>query len=189
MTLQDYIDQVRNLLDEDDPNNSFWTDKQLTDWINEAQKEVAKITKFLTEKAYLEPTDENEYTLPADFIEDYIVKIDGDIISSIPIKYDGEEEGYYIWGNRIHLSDISKTGKLTLYYYRTPQKMTDKSHETELPMQYEDILMPFVAYRAFQKDLKADQAKLYQQEFMERANVMRQKFSKEPNYINWKVVR
>lgn len=39
-TLQSYIDQVRDLVR--DPNNNFWSDTQITSYVNRARKQVAK---------------------------------------------------------------------------------------------------------------------------------------------------
>ena len=189
MTLQDYIDQIRRNLDEYDVDISFWSDEELTDWLNEAQHEAAKITKHLTERAFIEPTDENEYPLPADFIDEYKIKIDNEFAQEIPMKYDGKGKGYYIWGDTIYLSQIDTSSKMTLFYYRAPAEMETMSDEPEIPIQYQRVLIPYVLYRAFMKDEKAELAQLNQQEFTQRVQVMSKRYNDEPNYLNWRVIR
>ena len=189
MTLQEYIDQVRRVLDEYKTDISFWTDKELTHWLNEGLKEVSKITKFSTERVYIEPTDENEYPLPNDFIDYYRVKINGDFVDSISIDEDGEEEGFYIWGENLYLSNVDTDGKITLFYYNVVQPMENMLDEADIPQQYEEIIIPFCLYRAFMKDQKSDMAQLNQTEFYERVKVMKRKFNREPNYTSWKVIR
>ena len=189
MTLQDYIDQIRRVLDEYDVDISFWSDEELTDWLNEAQHQVAKIAKHLTERAYIEPTDENEYPLPVDFIEEYKIKINDEYRTAIPMVDDGEEEGYYIWGDTIYLSLIGEDSKLTLYYYRVPQEMTSPTDEPEIPLHYQRILIPYVLYRAFMKDEKSNLAQLNNQEFNQRAKIMKRKLNNEPNKLSWQVER
>jgi len=189
MTLQDYIDQVRRVLDEHDTGISFWEDDELIDWLNEAQHEVAKIAKHLTERAFIKPTEEKAYKLPDDFIDWYKVKINDKFVNSIPMVEDGEEEGFYIWGDTIYLSNISSNGKIALYYYRSPVEMEEPEDEPELVRQYHRILIPFVLYRAFTKDEKIEKANLHRQEFMERVQIMSQRYLREPNRISWAVKR
>jgi hypothetical protein len=189
MTLQEYIDQVRGVLDEYKTDISFWTDKELTHWLNEGLKEVSKITKYSTDKEIYDPTDETEYSLPNDFIDYYRVKIDGDFVDSISIDEDGEEEGFYIWGEKLYLSNVDTDSKLTLFYYNMVPKMANMLDEADIPVQYEEIIIPFCLYRAFMKDQKSDMAQLNQTEFYERVKVMKRKFNREPNYTSWKVIR
>ena len=191
MTLQEYIDHVRMVLDEYDTDISFWTDDELTKWLNEALMEVSKITKFLTARAYIEPTNDDEYTLPDDFIDWYKVKLNDEFIDEISIEQgqDDEETGFYIWGDTIFLSNYETDDKITLYYYKTAQKMVSLSDENKLPLQYEDIIIPFCLYRAFMKDQKADMAQLNQKEFYERVNIMKKRYNREPSRAEWKVIR
>jgi len=189
MTLQDYIDQVRRVLDEHDTDISFWEDDELIDWLNEAQQEVAKITHCISDRAIISPTQKKEYDLPPDFITEYKVKINDKFVNSIPMVEDGEEEGFYIWGDKIFLSNIDENSEMLLYYYRSAERMEELNDEPEIPFHYHEILIPFALYRAFTKDDKPNKAQLHQQEFMERIRVMKQKYFKEPNMKSWKVIR
>jgi hypothetical protein len=186
MTLQEYIDQIRRNLDEYDVDISFWSDEELTDWLNEAQSEVSKIAKHIT--ATKEYTGQAEYDLPNELIEVYKVKIDGSFADEVPIEYE-DEEGYYIWGDKLYLSVYDESSDIKVYYYRTANNMELTSDEPEIPPQYESILIPYVLYRAFMKDEKAKLAQLNQQEFTQRVQVMKKKYNDEPNYLNWRVIR
>lgn len=189
MTLQDYIKHVRRVLDEYDTDISFWSDEELTVWLNEALMETSKISQHLTQKAYITPTPEDEYQLPGDYIDWYKLKINDEFLDEIGIEEVGAKRGFYIWGNTISLSKSESDDKITLFYYRTAQKMVNKQDEPELPLQYEDILIPFCLYRAFTKDRKTDEAALHQQEFQQRVQVMRRRYNREPNRASWKVLR
>ena len=189
MTLQEYIDQVRKILDEYNTDISFWTDDELTFWLNEGLKEVSKKAKYLTQRAYIYPTIEETYPLPKDYIDYYKVKLGESFEQPITIEEDGEETGFYIWGDTIFISNYEREGKITLFYYRTANKMETMLDEAELPIQYEEIIIPFCLYRAFMKDQRADVAGLNQQEFMQRAQIMKQKYNKEPNKLTWSVKR
>ena len=189
MTLQEYIDQIRRVLDEYETEISFWSDEELIYWLNEGLKEVAKGAKHLTNRAYIEPTDDKEYKLPNDFIDWYKVKMNDEFISNISITEQGEETGFYIWGDRIFLSEYDEEGKITLYYYRAPKKMETMLDESELPKQYEEIIIPFCLYRAFMKDQKSEMANLNYNEFSQRVKAMRRRYNNEPSKTSWKVVR
>ena len=189
MTLQEYIDQVRKVLDEYDTDVSFWTDEELQFWLNEGLKEISKITLYLNARAFIEPTFENEYLLPKDYIDWYKVKFGEDFIKDISIEEDGEETGFYIWGDTIFISNYEREGKITLFYYRKANKMEIMLDEAELPIQYEDIIIPFCLYRAFMKDRRTEEAGLAQQEFYQRAELMKRKFARKPSKAKWKVIR
>ncbi len=189
MTLQDYIDQVRRLLDEHDTDISFWEDDELIDWINEAQHEVAKISKHLADRAYIDPVEEDMYKLPDDYIDWYKIRVNGDNIKSIPMDDEGDKKGFFIWGNHIYLSKVETGSKLVLYYYRAPIEMKFPSDDPDIPKQYQRIIIPFVLYRAFTKDAKPDMASIHQQEFMERVSIMKRNFAKKPNRRSWIVRR
>ena len=189
MTLQEYINHVRKVLDEYETDISFWTDDELRKWLNEGLMEVSKITKFLTQRAFIEPTTESEYPLPDDFIEAYKVKVDGVFEDPITMEEDGEETGYYIWGKMFFLSEFPDDSRIVMYYYRTAKKMEILTEEPELPVEYEDIIIPFCLYRAFMKDRRSDEANLAQQKFYERVRVMKGKYDRQPNNRQWKVVR
>jgi len=189
MTLQEYIDHVRKVLDEYDTDISFWTDDELKKWLNEGLMEVSKITNFLTERAFIEPTEDEEYLLPEDFVDWYKVKFGDEFIPQIYIEDEGEETGFYIWGDTIFLSNYVSDGKITLFYYRTATPMESVSDESELPIQYQDIIIPFCLYRAFMKDKRTDMASLNQQEFYERVSIMKQRYSYTPNKSQWEVIR
>jgi hypothetical protein len=189
MTLQEYIDQVRKILDEYNTDISFWTDDELTFWLNEGLKEVSKKAKYLTQRAYIYPTIEETYPLPKDYIDYYKVKLGESFEQPITIEEDGEETGFYIWGDTIFISNYEREGKITLYYYRTANKMEAMIDEAELPVEYEDIIIPFCLYRAFMKDRRTEEAGLAQQEFYQRAELMKRKFARKPSKAKWKVIR
>lgn len=189
MILQEYIDQVRRVLDEYGTDISFWSDEELTVWLNEALKEVAKKTHYLTDRVYIEPTDESEYPLPDKFIDWYKLKTTEGFMETIDIEEDGEEKGFYIWGDTIFLSQIDTDEKITLYYYKVPNLMKTTLDESNLPIQYEDIIIPFCLYRAFLKDRKEAEAQLNQQEFFQRVELMKKRYNNEPSKAHWKVIR
>lgn len=189
MTLQEYINQVRRVLDEYDTDISFWTDEELTFWLNEGLKEVSKIAKHLTEIVYINPADDDGYVLPYNYIDWFKVKLDDKFLGEISIEEDCKKQGFYIWGDNIYLSKLDDDSQITLYYYRTANKMSTMLDEAELPTQYEEIIIPFCLYRAFMKDQRADVAQLNQREFMERVRVMKKRYNNEPIRTSWKVER
>lgn len=187
--LSEYIKRVRNILDEHDTDTSFWSDKELKNWLNEGTNTVAKTAEHLPQRAFIEPTEENEYILPGNCIKVFKVKINGEFIPSIPIQLEGEEKGYYIWKNKIILSQIPKGSRVFIFYYRTPRLMENETDAAELPPQYETIIIPYCLYKAYQKDRKADLAQQNLEEFSARLERMTRNYSNTPQRSSWAVRR
>lgn len=194
MTAGELLAQIRNQLDEE--VEGFFKDEELYDWMEEGHKEVARRAKHLTSRSYIDPTDDSEYKLPDDFIEARKVKYDkpdddegGKWLRSIPMEDDGFEMGYYIWGDSIYLSQLDE-GRLTLYYYRLPDRILDgESKEPEIPMQYETILIPFVMGRAFMKDKKSKLSQINMQEYKQRVMQMKKNMDRRALNKSWTVKR
>lgn len=148
-SLQEMIQSVRNLLNQPDPNNSFWTDDELTEYLNEGVRihmaELMDIDEgYSTTTTTLNIVNGQEtISLPADF---FLLKAAYKVVTNgaIMLPYRNNlTEGYYTDGGtntQTYLPyyyfrgrslvlrpapQFSETGGILIEYDQLPQSMLD----------------------------------------------------------------
>lgn len=168
---------VRQLIDE--PTAAFWSNTELTQWINEACKDIARraetkqttvlITGVLTQQ---------DYTMPADTYRVHRVEFHPTEVPRTTLFYTLEYRGmmemdqiwginktwpasyplyYTLWKNPPALKMIvypvpQTAGKFQIYYYQQVTEATGTSDDIDVLPGYEDLVYDYAAYRALRKD-------------------------------------
>jgi hypothetical protein len=164
---------VRSLLDE--PAAQFWSDAELTNWINQGCAEVARRVEWKRTTAQIPVTiNTQQYTAPIDVYRIYRLEF---VPTSSNLTYTVEFRGYMemdqIWGinqqwpasyplyytlwkvpptmNIILYPVPSQNGTLTVYYY---QEVTPASGSANIDCLsgWEDVVEDYAVYRALRKD-------------------------------------
>lgn len=177
VTLPNAITQVRDLLDE--ASAQFWSDDQITSWLNEAcadsqrraewKQEIADITVVADTQKYDAPTDvlrihrvtftpnlggenQNTYTL------EYRGLMEMDQVWGINQQWPASYPLYYtLWGQPgtgmqiITYPVPSQTGDMLVYYY--PEiTVASGSDPLDIPQGFEDMAYDYAMYRALRRD-------------------------------------
>lgn len=174
VTLTTMLANVRSLLDE--PNPAFWSNLELTNWINEACAEVARKIEWKRDQTTIAVTAEEQQVVgPTDMIRIYRLtfqQTDGD--NTYTLEFRGMMEMDQIWGinqewpanyplyyttwkvppalNIIMYPVPSVDGTLTCYYYKTITPAVSGSDDIDMLEGYEDIVIDYTMYRALRKD-------------------------------------
>lgn len=177
-TLTTFLTRVREQLDE--PIARFWTDANLTTWINDALKDIARKTESIQSynTSVSAVVGTNKYSFPTDLIrvhriefvptgstitytlepktQDEMDRVWGGFQSS-----SGYPQYYMIWGypggsstmeHKFQVYPVpSATGTFNLYYYRIPTDLTSGSDVAQIPNGWDDLVVYYVCYRALQK--------------------------------------
>jgi len=177
VTLATALSNVRSLLDE--PQAQFWSDSELTNWINQACSEIARKVEWKRAQTTIAVTVGNQqYTGPADMYRIYRLEFrptpGAGGTNTYTVEYRGYMEMDQIWGINqqwpasyplyyttwkvppnltILLYPVpSQAGNLTAYYY---QQITPASATTD-PIDalagWEDATYDYAVYRALRKD-------------------------------------
>lgn len=179
VTLANALIQVRNLLDES--TAQFWTDAQLTSWLNEAcadsqrraewKEKIADITVIPATQKYSAPADtirihkvtfvpsaglsnQNTYTL------EYRGLMEMDQVWGIQQQWPASYPLYYtLWGQPgtatlqiITYPVPSEAGDLFVYYYPDIVAAVSGSDNMDAPQGFEDMIYDYSMYRALRKD-------------------------------------
>lgn len=175
--LQDLLGNVRNMLNQPDSDNSFWSDDELTGYLNEA------IRRYFTEvvqhangefdtTALLNLTTGVEYlTLPSDFFRVralYRTVTDGYEMlafrNNLTEGYytdigggDGYLPYYYLRGNNIILrpvANFSETGAFLIEYTAFPQTMLTGGDQLQADVSpiFRDMIETYAVYKAKVKE-------------------------------------
>lgn len=171
------ITEVRALLDESSAN--FWTDAQLTSWINQGCQDIARRAEILWQEVpfNVEALVQN-YPFPADFLNvhraEFTLTQNG--VSSdqtFNLEYRGINQMDEIWGILHSLPAAwpqyftirgnsvlgfylmlypspGADGVLTVYYYRQAQNVTSTQNIDTMPG-WEDIVYDYAFYKAKRK--------------------------------------
>lgn len=174
ITLATAISDVRDYLDE--PNAAFWTDQQLTNWINQGAVELGRrvewkraigtIPVVVGTQTYTAPTDvyrihrvdfaptssDNTYTLEfRGYMEmDQIWGINQQWPASYPLYYT-------LWGVPPTMSIItypvsSQAGTMHVFYYQHVTGAVLTTDLIDVLEGWSDAVVDFAVYRALQKD-------------------------------------
>lgn len=180
MTLLASRTDLRNRLEES--SSRFWSDAELTTWLNEACRAVARraetIQSFDTSVAGVVGTQ--KYTLPSNVIRVHRVEFvptgstqqypllpstDDElqnIVGVNPLQQSSYPSYFTIWGMPGGSGDAAlkmkvypvpaQTGTFQIYYYRQPATMTADGDIPEIPAGWDDLLVTYAESVALMKD-------------------------------------
>lgn len=174
ITLTQITTNIRSLLDE--PNPQFWSNTELTNWINEACAEIARKTEWKRTSANISVVAETQqYTGPTDMIRIYRITFNPtSSMDTYTVEFRGMMEMDQIWGinqewpasyplyyttwkvppsiNIILYPVPSQAGTLEVFYYQTITPVVSGSDDVDILEGYEDIVEDYTCYRALRKD-------------------------------------
>ena len=167
--------KVRRRLDE--VSARFWADADLTDWINEASREVARRAETLQTTQTLNVTGgQQEYTLPVDVLRVHRVEFARDNSNVQPLEYrdfntmdsiwwgsqrstPGDPYWFTMWGFPPTLKLIvyptpstSIAAGFKIFYYRLPAVAAADADPVEVPAGWDDVIVDYCEYSALRKD-------------------------------------
>lgn len=177
-TLQALITSARNLLNQPDPNNSFWSDEELSSYANEGVRvyfaELVNMNEgHFTTQTDLDITNASELvTTPSDFLEvralykkvnnGYIIlpyrnnltegySTEGGTNSETYLPY------YYFRGNNLVLRPVpqfSETGGLRLEYIQFPDTLVNGGDAltSQISPVFKQIVEMYIVYKAKVKE-------------------------------------
>lgn len=152
VTLQQLIDQTRSQLDETVSGGRFWTDTELTRWINEGCRDIARRAEVIQSFSQTIPAiaGVNKYPLPANVIRIHRIEfVPAGQLQVYPLKASNHNEMDQVWGiNQTTPSSYpsyfviwgtpgmvmdspltlqvypspSQSGTFNIYYYRHPYR-------------------------------------------------------------------
>jgi hypothetical protein len=177
-TLSTYLTNLRSRLDESTAR--YWTDAELTVWINNGANDVARRAEVLMATTTLNTTaNTQQYALPTNTIRVYRTEWSRDGATGttvIPLEYRdfnsmdgvwwsrqktsrGDPYWYTMWGFPPSINlvlyptpDVSVTAGINVYYYRLPTVATTSTNVIEVPQGWEDLVLDFAEYNAWRKD-------------------------------------
>jgi hypothetical protein len=174
VTLTNATTYVRSLLDE--PNPQFWSNAELTNWMNEACSDIARRVEWKRVQANIAVTaGTNTYVAPTDIYRIYRIEfaptgsdniytlewrgyMEMDQIWGINQQWPGSYPLYYtLWKvppimNIITYPVPSQAGHLTVYYYQQITPVAAGSDNLDVLEGFEDLVYDYTVYRALRKD-------------------------------------
>lgn len=174
-TLSDLLTDTRARLDE--TTQRFWLDTQLTTWINEALRDIARRTEtilsFNTTVTAIAGT--NKYALPSDVIRVHRVEFvptgqtliypleprtygEMDQVWGIQQSRQQSYPSYFVlWGFSPNITMQvwpvpSQGGNFNVYYYRLPVTLANPADIAEIPEGWQDLVPLYVESVAKRKD-------------------------------------
>jgi hypothetical protein len=151
VTLAEYLRRSRSVLDE--PATRFWTDAELTDWINDGARDLARKAEDLItyDTSIAVSPNVATYPLPSDVIRVHRIEfVPASSLQTYPVRASSQDEMDMIWGvNQTNPSSYpsyfvtrgypggagtsaflvqlypvpGQPGTLNLYYYKTPRRL------------------------------------------------------------------
>ena len=174
VTLTTALANIRSLLDE--PNPQFWSNAELTQWINEACAESARKAEWKRSTATIDVDNGTQkYTAPTDVYRIYRIEFVPDSSQdTYTVEFRGYMEMDQIWGinqqwpasyplyytmwkvpptMQIVLYPVpSQDGTLNVYYYQQITPVATGSDDLDILEGFEDICYDYAVYRALRKD-------------------------------------
>jgi hypothetical protein len=174
VTLTAALTNIRSLLDE--PNPQFWSNAELTQWINEACTESARKAEWKRAIANIDVDAlTQKYTAPTDVYRIYRIEFQPDAgIDTYTVEFRGYMEMDQIWGinqqwpasyplyytmwkdpptMQIILYPVpAQDGTLNVYYYQQIVPVVNGPDNLDILEGYEDICYDYAVYRALRKD-------------------------------------
>jgi hypothetical protein len=152
VTLAEYIRRSRSVLDE--PASRFWTDAELTDWVNDGARDLARKAEDLLsyDTTIIVTPNVATYPLPADCIRVHRAEfVPSGSTQSYPVRGSSQDEMDTIWGVSQQNSSSypsyfvtrgypggtsasqfniqfypvpAQSGNINLFYYKMPRRLT-----------------------------------------------------------------
>jgi len=191
LSLADAITEVRNILNEASP--AYWTDAEITSWIQEGTKIVASKTLMVEDDQTISPLVANQLsytssdeTWIADMIEPYtaiyddgsnnlkgMIKIHPRQVGNLatytpgpPKYYALHNRQFFIWP--LSSAAVAAVGSVRVLFAKITNDITDLTDE------YQSLAVQFALSRAKQKDQKFAEAQSLLQQFYNEVNFERQ---------------
>jgi hypothetical protein len=147
MNLSDAITRVRSLLAE--TTSGMWTDQEITNWLNEGNKDFH--SKKGIKAIWTLAVNANDRTVGTDATMLHINYLyftpTGGTETYIP------PSEYMVYKDRIlFTTPIPTDGTLTCYGDRLPNDAVNMNDELEIDLRFEDAIIDYACYRAFEKD-------------------------------------
>lgn len=175
-TLAQARTDVRSRLDE--ATASFWSDTELTRWINEGQNDVARRSECLRATSDIAVTaGTQDYVAPTDLVR--ATAAEWRPTSSdqrFPLTYLDRHNADSIWGTSQSMTDGTpaiwtawgypgtstftiklyptpyEAGTLRLYYYKLPTEVAADGDTLGVPNGWEDLVVEYATMLAYRKD-------------------------------------
>lgn len=177
-TLTTTLLDVRSRIDEASGGNGFWSDNELTRWINEAQRDIARRVEVLQvfNTTVLAVAGTAKYNLPANVIRVHRVEfVPNGSTQVYPMEsrvYDEMDQVwgvnpstqrsypsfYVIWGVpggtalQMQVYPVpSSGGNFNIYYYRLPVDVVAGADTLDIPEGWQDMVALYCEYVAKRK--------------------------------------
>lgn len=176
VTLTNAITEIRSLIDE--PNPQFWSNGELTNWINQACENFAQRTRTLRVQETVPVLAQvQNYNTPQNLYAIYRVEFVPTATGQVfiyPLDFMGYNEmdqawGVYqtfpaawpqtftLWGNppnlTIRLFPVpDQVGFLNVFGYREPNPVVNGSDVVDILQGYEEAVYEYATYKAKRKD-------------------------------------
>jgi hypothetical protein len=178
VTLAQARTEVRALLDE--TTQLFWLDSQLTSWINQGCKDVARRAEILwQEVSFSVVSGVQNYSFPADFLNAHraeftISGVTGPGAQTFNLDYRGINQMDEVWGILHSLPAAwpqyftirgntamgfylmmypspAASGTLVVYYYRTSVDAVANTDDIDTQAGWEDVIYDYAVMKAWRK--------------------------------------
>ena len=184
MNFKESLTTVRSEIDERG-SDGFFLDADIKRWLNEAQRDIAKKTLFLQE-TFTDTVTGTEITLPTDFIKLHKFTIGDNELEHINRNPD---QGYAKWNGKLMFNFSIDNANIKLYYYRYPTEMTTDLDESEVPLEYQDLLNKYAKHEAKLADEDPNTANVFYQQYLGGINEMKKEYGKQNKVSTFKVFR
>lgn len=208
LTLSQIRTEVRVRIKDTNSYRQRYSDSQLNNMINEAQRDISNKTWVnISSYAITLAINQANYVLPSDLltiqrvtlnnknlIETTLQRLDGDNSNSAWLGTTGLPTNYYqepSYPNQIwfypYPANASSTGTVNVIYTAAS---TDLTQDTDIPFNakdrftsYHDTLIFYTAFRVYLIEGELDKAKYYRDEYEAAVNVMTARVGMKPNYL------
>lgn len=174
LTLTDALAKVRSLLDE--TSAAFWSDTELTRWINEGQNDVARRAECnRTSDTVAVTAGTQDYTAPTELVRIHRVEWQptgqtqiypllyrdyysaDSVWGSMQAQTDGTPVIYTTWGYPPALNiklfpTPTVNGNIEVFYYSLPTALASGADEMDLPSGWEELAVEYAVAMAKRKD-------------------------------------
>jgi hypothetical protein len=208
VTLSDALTTIRSFLNE--PSPQAWSNTQLIDYINMAQKDVQRKSETLEVTTSIPVTPNvQSYFAPADTLRIYRVEYvpeqstqtyalefrgynEMDAVWGTYQQYTGSFPSLYtLWRNPPNLSIVaypvpSQAGIFNVFYYRQPVNVANGTDTLDCLPGFEDVIYDYAVYRALRQDADPrwqDQNKLYEENLANLIDLSR-RFTDQSNWFS-----
>lgn len=177
VTLNTILTDVRNRLDE--TTARFWTDAELTNWINDGLRDISRRTETIQQfyTGLTTTASQAKYHLPPDVIRIHRVEYaPAGTSNRYPVQASTYQEmdqiwginqltqtmsysyAYVLWGfppnliMQLYPVPASSGDTVNIFYYRLPNKLVNTTDIAEIPEGWQDLVSLYCEYVARRKD-------------------------------------